>query len=167
MIGGINSLTTGTTSAGTLPVEVVSAINDMGTVDKAGAQLVLFLPWLISMLGGFAFKILVFLRFAEIYILTAAATLPMAFLGNSETKGIAIGFLKRYGTVILQGAVIMIIIAVYAYFQFSSVDWTGVTGDTVLTTITSQIGDLMLGPIFFVVLLFTSSRLAKALIGES
>ncbi|WP_216382146.1 hypothetical protein [Arcanobacterium phocae] len=59
---------------------------DMDTLDMIGAMIILFLPWLISMLGGIVVKIVVLLRFAEIYILSAGATLPLAFLGHTDTK---------------------------------------------------------------------------------
>ena len=98
--------------------------------------------------------------------MVSAVTLPLSFLGHTETKGIAVGYLKRYGTVILQGFVIFLIIAIYNFFNVASVDLSGVTGDNIIPTITSNIGQLLIAPLFFLFLLFSSSRMAKALVGE-
>lgn len=164
LIGGVADVDADTGSG--VSDAVKTAVNDLGTVEQAGLLLVLFLPWLLGIAASIALKIIVFVRFAEVYILSAAVTLPLSFLGHTETKGIAIGYLKRYGTVILQGFVIFLIIAIYNFFNVASVDLSGVTGDNIIPTITGNIGQLLIAPLFFLFLLFSSSRMAKALVGE-
>lgn len=149
-----------------LPSTVSDAVESMGTVDKAGTLLVLFVPWLLAVTGSLAVKVIVFVRFAELYILSSCATLPLAFLGHPETKSITVGYLRRYGGVVLQGVMIFVIIAVYSKFQINGMNWEGIDGDNMLSRLTTNIGELVAGPVFFMVLMLGSSRLAKALLGE-
>ncbi|MEW6872494.1 type IV secretion system protein [Trueperella pyogenes] len=163
---GATSALTPDAKAGELSEAVSSAVEDMDTIDKAGLMLVLFVPWLLATLGSIAVKVIVFIRFAELYILSAAATLPLAFLGNQDTKGISIGYLKRYGGAVLHGVMIIIIVAIYSMFQLDAIDLSAVTGDTLLSTVTGNIGALIAGPVFFLFLIFGSGKLARSMLGD-
>lgn len=163
---GATSALTPDAKAGELSEAVSSAVEDMDTIDKAGLMLVLFVPWLLATLGSIAVKIVVFIRFAELYILSSAATLPLAFLGNQDTKGISIGYLKRYGGAVLHGVMIIIIVAIYSMFQLDAIDLSAVTGDTLLSTVTGNIGALIAGPVFFLFLIFGSGKLARSMLGD-
>ncbi|VDG75783.1 Uncharacterised protein [Actinobaculum suis] len=165
IIGATSDLTPAVTDQ-QLPESLRQAVEDTSMMDKAGLMLVLFIPWLLAAVGSIAVKIVVFIRFAELYVLSAAATLPMAFLGNPDTKSIAIGFLKRYGGVVLHGVMIVIIIAVYSSFQFSGIDLAGLTGDNLLSELTKNFGALIGGPVVFMYLLFGSGRLARSMLGD-
>ncbi|MFP7697069.1 hypothetical protein [Trueperella sp. LYQ143] len=145
---------------------VIEAVEDMSLTDQVAVMFILFLPYMMSLLGHFALKIIVFLYFAEIYILSAAATLPLVFFGHVETKHIAIGFLKRYASAVMHGVTIVLVLAVYSFFQFDSLNLSASTGDTLLHDIVSNIGVILFGPAFFLFILFASSRLSKAFLGE-
>lgn len=145
---------------------IYEAIKDASYFDKAALIVVLFFPWLFSVLGGIAVKVMVFIRFAELYILSAAATLPLAFLGHEETKSIAVGYLRRYGGVVLHGVMIIIITNIYVMFQVDSFDLGEVTSDNVLSMLTSDIGQVMVGPLFFLFMMFGSGKLARAMLGD-
>lgn len=146
--------------------DVRQTVKDMGNVDKAGMMIVLFFPFLLSIVAGFAVKIMIFIRFAELYILSAAATLPLAFLGNQETKSITIGYLRRYGGAVLHGVMIMVIISIYSFFQLDTLDLSAATSDNLLSTVMSQFASLLIGPVFFLFLIFGSSRLARSMLGD-
>lgn len=165
IIADTSELTPDVTSAGVSDT-IREAVNDMSTIDKAGLMLVLFIPWLLSILGGVALKIVIFIRFAEIYILSAAATLPLVFMAHPETKSIAVGYLRRYGGAVLHGAMIIIIVAIYSAFQFDGIDLGAVTSDNLLSTMVSNIGLLIAGPVFFLFLVFGSGRLARSMLGD-
>ncbi|WP_284883143.1 hypothetical protein [Actinotignum timonense] len=163
---GVVAQSPDTVAGGDLPASVKTAVDDLGLADKAGLMLVLFLPWLLSIVASIGVKIIVLLRFAEIYILSAAATLPLVFLSHPETKSIGVGYLRRYAGAVLHGVVIILCITIYSYFQVEMVDVNSLTGDNMLSTLTANLAGLIAGPVFFLTLLFGSSRMAKAFLGE-
>ncbi|MFT3944347.1 MAG: hypothetical protein QM705_11085 [Ancrocorticia sp.] len=165
MAGKVDALGQDAVAAG-LPDSVKTAIDGMSTIDQAGLMMVLFIPWLLCIVGDIALKLIVLVRFAELYILAAAVSLPLIFIANEETKSITFGYLRGYGGVLVQGVVIVIIVAIYSFFQVDTVDLSGVDGDNILSTITNNIDALILGPVFFLVLIFGASKFAKRLMGE-
>ncbi|MFC5369822.1 type IV secretion system protein [Arcanobacterium bovis] len=149
-----------------LPPDVQSAIQDMNTAGAFLCVIVLFVPWLISLAGSVLVSILVFVRFAELYILTAASTLPVAFLGHQETKSIAVGYLRKYGSVVLHGVAIILCLAIYSFFQIDSMQPLTLDGQNITATLIKSIPQLVIAPIFFIFLILSSGRIAKALVGE-
>ncbi len=145
---------------------VKDAVNDADVTDQVALLAILFIPWLLALVASIALKLVVFIRFAEVYILSAAATLPVAFMAHPETKTIAIGYLRKYGAVVLQGVMILVVIGIYNTFQIDAFDLSTLTADNLLSQIASNIGAILLGPLLFLFLIFASSRLAKALVGE-
>lgn len=136
---------------------------DMGTLEQVGAMIILFIPWLIAIVAGIAVKLVVLLRFAEVYILSAGATLPLAFLGHEDTKQIAIGYLKRYATAVLHGVMILVVIAIYSALQIGG---SNIPEDFSLSEVMKSFGDFLLGPVLFLFLIFGSGKFARALVGE-
>ncbi|QJC22513.1 hypothetical protein [Arcanobacterium buesumense] len=137
---------------------------DMDTLDMIGAMIILFLPWLISMIGGVVVKIVVLLRFAEIYILSAGATLPLAFLGHTETKQISIGYLKKYATAMLHGFTIILVLIIFAKFQGAGTD---LGENPTVDDVMANFVNLVAVPIGFIFLVLSSGKFAKALVGEA
>ena len=54
------------------------------------------------------------MRFAELYIMTTFASLPIAFLGHPDTKSMGISYLQKYAAVSLQGATLMLAVFIYS-----------------------------------------------------
>lgn len=142
---------------------VEPSVPNLSTVEQVGAMIILFLPWIIAVAASLLVKLLVMLRFAEIYILSAAATLPISFLGHEETKNMAIGYLKRYGTAVLHGVMILVVIGVYGHLQIDGVTLDPNDG---IVDIMKQIPSLLFGPLLFIFLLFSSGKFSRALVGE-
>ena len=165
IIRGVAKLNPGSRGNG-LPDGMVEAVENMDTIDKAGLMLILFLPWIIGILAGLILKIVIFMRFAEMYLLIAGSTLPISFLGHPETKSIAIGFLKKYAKVVLKGVAILIVIALYTRFQIGSIDVNAIANADGLKSMASNLGSLIAGPIFFIFLIVSTDRIASALVGD-
>lgn len=137
---------------------------DLGTIEQVGAMIILFLPWLFTVGAGMAVKLVVLLRFAEVYILSAAATLPLAFFGHEETKQIAIGYLKRYATAVLHGIMIVLVVGIYSALQIGGT--VTLDSSASITDIMGHFVDFLLGPVLFLFLIFGSGKFARALVGE-
>lgn len=140
------------------------AAMDQGVVESLGSMIVLMMPYLLALLASIGVKLIVLVRFAEIYILSAAATLPLAFFGHDDTKQIAIGYLKRYATAVLHGVTIMLVIAIYAMLPIDGMNIG--TDDFSLMDAIEHLPDLLLGPLLLLFLVFSSGKFARALVGE-
>lgn len=139
-----------------------------GAIKQLGLLLVLFIPWLLAEVVAVIGVVLVFARFLQLYLMTAFASLPMAFFGHSETKSMGIGYLKRYATAALQGTMLVLC---FKFYQALMGSWLGqnVHYDgkaDVFGFITSNFGHLMVGPLVLAFMLFGASSLAKAIVGE-
>ena len=109
-------------------------------------------------------KVMVLLRFIELYFFRAIAPVIVAFWMGDNTRHIAINFLKTFGAIALQGAVIVLILAIWQGFnidtaiQVSKDSWFGSFADGF-----SYIGKCVV----FLILLVGSQRKAKQLLNVS
>lgn len=181
VLGGINDIATAIadtandvdvgTGAGTgmlLGDELHDDIADAGMVQQLGMLAILLIPFIVAQFGSVVAIVLIFVRFLQMYMMSAFASLPLAFFGHEDTKSIAIGYLKRYATTALQG--VMIIIAVKMYqalvggWLAGSVTYDGSTD--MWNFVTSNFGNFVVAPAVLIFLLFGSNSLAKAVVGE-
>lgn len=97
------------------PQKIKTAVGSLPGLDQFAFLLSLLLPWLASLAANVIVIVMVVMRFAEIYIMSAFAPLPIVFLGNDETKAIGVGYLKKYAAVVLQGVVILLVCIMYKF----------------------------------------------------
>ena len=81
--------------------------------DKLALIVVILLPYIVAELAGVAALVLIFIRFLQIYLMTAFGSLPIAFIAYEETKQIGIGYLKAYGSLVLSGVFIILAVKFY------------------------------------------------------
>ncbi|VEG28528.1 type IV secretion system protein [Actinomyces howellii] len=165
IIGGISKVDD---PAPSLPEGVSDEISGADGVDQAGMLMLLIIPFLIALAAKLVVQVMVILRFAEMYMLTAFASLPVAFLGHPDTKGMGISYLQRYAAVALHGATLMLATNMYATLVDSSIGAIeGIADDQSLSSwIVSQYPNFLLYPIMLIMLVLASGRLAKALVGQ-
>lgn len=156
----------GDTSSQSLPAGITDSIADAGNVDKAGMLMLLMIPFLVSLVAKLVVQVMVTLRFAELYMMTAFASLPIAFLGHPDTKNMGVSYLQRYAAVSLQGT--MLIMATKLYGPLANLgEIKGLEGDQSLSGwIVSNFQSLLLAPVLLIILIAASGRLAKALVGH-
>lgn len=157
-------------SEGTGPAlgdQLAGDVKSANTVDKLGMLVVLFVPFLLTQVVGVLATVLIFVRFIQLYIMTSFASLPLAFFAHDETKGMAIGYLKRYGAVALTGVVIIISLR---FYQVLLADWlttnTDSAGGNMMPFVTSNFGQFFVAPLVLAFLLFGASQVAKSLVGD-
>ncbi|WP_449259317.1 type IV secretion system protein [Corynebacterium durum] len=146
-------------------------LKNASVLDRSLLFSLLAIPWFISVFAYIALKIVVFLTFAEIYVLTAFATLAIAFLGHPETKQITITYLKRYAGLALKFAVLSAVVFLYATvfsarLGLSPADLPTPDSPPTAAWALSHMKDLIIGPIVFIILMFSSTKIARALTGE-
>lgn len=122
---------------------------------------------LASIIGAAAtlsIRVIILLRFIELYFFKAIAPVIVAFWMSDNTRHIAINFLKMFGAVALQGAVIVLLLAIWQGFnidtaiQISKDSWLGS-----FSAGFSYIGKCVV----FLILLIGSQRKAKQLLNVS
>lgn len=164
-----NSIDVGTaTQAGTqLGDQLRDKVSDAGLAQQLGILVILLIPFLVAKIVGVLATVLIFVRFLQLYMLTAFASLPLAFLGHDDTRSIGVGYLKRYATTALQG--VMLIIAVKLY-QALLGGWFGTNikydSTDMWSFILAHFGQFFIGPAVLAFLLVGASSLAKAVVGE-
>lgn len=168
IIAGISKTTNNKKyTAGELPARVNKLIEDAGTVDQAGLVMMLLLPFVITIAAQVVIQVMVILRFAELYIMTAFASLPIAFLGHPDTKSMGISYLQKYAAVSLQAATLMIAVAMYTKFidfsgKFASIGAKQSLNDWMFTNYTQ----FVICPVLLMILILSSGKFAKAIVGQ-
>lgn len=109
-------------------------------------------------------KVMVLLRFIELYFFKAIAPVIVAFWMGDNTRHIAINFLKTFGAIALQGAVIILLLVIWQGFRVDTLiqldkdSWLGAYASGF-----SYIGKCVV----FLILLVGSQRKAKQLLQVS
>lgn len=125
-------------------------------------MILLFIVFLIATLTGYAAKGILLGRFIQLYIYLAFSPLPLATLPSAELRSRAVNFLINFFALSLQGAVIMLIMALFPYIvgeAMTNFDWSA-----------DWVGGLVLFTFYSVVLfasVFASNRIAKTILGSA
>ncbi|HGA0483415.1 TPA: hypothetical protein ACG6R1_000162 [Streptococcus agalactiae] len=123
-----------------------------------------FLAYLIGATAIVSIRVMVLLRFIELYFYKAIAPIIVAFWMSDDTRPIAKNFLKTFGAIALQGAVIVIFLTIWQGFKIDTAiqldenSWLGTYAPAI-----SYIGKCVI----FLILLFGSQRKAKQLLQVS
>lgn len=135
-------------------------------------MLLILLPFIISFLALIFAQGIIIFRFIELYLLTAFATLPVAFAAHPDTKSIAVGYLRSYAAVAMQGVTLLLGIYLYqllvshgGFNFFADPNQVG-NGMSVTQWAIQSIGPLSLSGILLIFVVMGSSRLAKSIVGQ-
>lgn len=120
-------------------------------------QIVGIVAKVVDFVGNISTKILVFMRFFQMYILKAVSPLIVAFFMSEQTRTVAINFLKHFSAYAFQGLLLVIIVKLYPALIIDDMFKAG-SGDWV--TAFASIGK----GIVYIICLFGSQRLAKTLL---
>lgn len=99
-----------------LPVEIETAIRDVGFLASIPLWLVTILGSLLITVLSFVMILSVYARFFRLYMYTALAPVPLAAFAGESTQSFGISFLKSYIGVCMEGAVIVLACVIYAGF---------------------------------------------------
>lgn len=107
--------------------------------------------------GNVSSRILVFMRFFQMYILKAVSPMIVAFFMSDQTRPVAINFLKHFSAYAFQGLLLVIIVRLYPALVTDDIFKAG-DGDWITAFASIAKG------IVYIIALFGSQRLAKTLL---
>ena len=143
-----------------LPTEIVTAIEDCGFFESIPL-------WAVTLIGGLFIWVLSFVmilsvygRFFKLYMYTAIAPIPLSSFAGEPTQNIGKSFIKSYGAVCLEGAIIVLACIIFSVFASSppAVD----TSAAAASMVWSYIGEL----IFKMLILVGAVKMADRLVHE-
>jgi hypothetical protein len=143
-----------------------SQVDDAGTMKQLGMLVILVIPFVVVKAGSVVALVLIFIRFLQMYLLSAFASLPVAFMAHDDTKSIGIGFLKRFAAAALTGTVIIIAVKFYQALVGGWLSGHIQKSDDILKFVVTNFGNFLVAPMVLIFLLVSANGLAKGLLGE-
>ena len=152
-----------------------ASIDKASSVDQVGMLIFLLIPFLVTLAAKATLMIVVLLRFAEIYMLTAFSPLPFAFLGNDETKSFGTSFLRKYVEVCIHGVCIIVSILIYKGIisvasnaeNGSFLEVSPIGSDDPLAWLVGNYLPILITPVILMMVVLGSGKIAKAIAGNS
>lgn len=130
-----------TTTAATLPTEIVDAVEAVTFLESIPLWLVSFLGSLFITVLSFIMILTVYGRFFKLYLFTALAPIPLATFGGEGTSQSGRTFIKSYVGVCMEGAVIVLACLIYSAFLSSGTTGLPNTGTTAVTMVWAYLGE--------------------------
>lgn len=159
----MNSAGFGSPQSTVLPTEIVTAIEDCGFFESIPL-------WAVTLIGGLFIWVLSFVmilsvygRFFKLYMYTAIAPIPLASFAGEPTQNIGKSFIKSYGAVCLEGAIIVLACIIFSVFASSppTVD----TSAAAASMVWSYIGELIFNMLILVGAVKMADRLVHEMMG--
>jgi hypothetical protein len=150
----------------TLEPLVRQQLKDAGNLEILSYVVSLGFPMTLISLAGVLIKVLAYGRAFELLIYIAVAPLPCAFLPVEDGPGSQITrhFFLNFAAVVLQGLFILISLRLFAAFC-DSVVAVQIADDT--ASLTAMMGQMLLGTLVLLVLVFKSGSLAKTVLNAA
>jgi len=159
----MNSVGFGSPQSTVLPAEIVTAIEDCGFFESIPL-------WAVTLIGGLFIWVLSFVmilsvygRFFKLYMYTAIAPIPLASFAGEPTQNIGKSFIKSYGAVCLEGAIIVLACIIFSVFASSPP--TVNTSAAAASMVWSYIGELIFNMLILVGAVKMADRLVHEMMG--
>ncbi|RKJ30836.1 hypothetical protein D7X33_41025 [Butyricicoccus sp. 1XD8-22] len=168
--GGVVSTIAGnmgtlTTTAATLPTEIVDAVEAVTFLESIPLWLVSFLGSLFITVLSFIMILTVYGRFFKLYLFTALAPIPLATFGGEGTSQAGKTFIKSYVGVCMEGAVIVLACLIYSAFLSSGTTGLPNTGTTAVTLVWAYLGETVFNMMILVGLVKGADHVVKEIFG--
>lgn len=151
------------TSPTVLPPEMIEAIESVDFLNSIPL-------WAVTLLGGLFITVLSFVmilsvygRFFKIYMYTALAPVPLASFAGEPSQSIGKSFVKSYGAVCLEGAIIVLACIIFSLFAGSppAVDASA----PVVTQVWGYVGEIIFNMLVLVGMVKMADRIVREMMG--
>ena len=147
----------------TIPAEMVKAIEEVGFFESIPL-------WAVTLIGGLVITILSFImimtvygRFFKLYLYTAIAPIPLSTFAGEPTQSVGKSFLRSYGAVCLEGAII--VIACIIFTKFASSPPVIDTSAAAVNQVWKYVGELIFNMLVLVGTIKMSDRVVREMMG--
>lgn len=91
----------------------MTTVTELGFFSKLVLLIVLLVVFIIALLTNILVKVIVFMRFLELYVYLSISPMPIATLPNLELSQIGKNFFKSFVAAALQGSLLFIVLSFY------------------------------------------------------
>lgn len=140
-------------------------IRDAGVMGQAALFFLLVIPWLLSQLASVVFTVVLYVRFIELYALTAFQSLPLAFLVHEDTKPVGVGFFKSYARTSVNAVCVFICLVFYQRIVVDAVKIPDSADKGMVAWVTGNFGNLMMASLLLFFVIAVSQRVSRAIAG--
>lgn len=140
-------------------------IRDAGVMGQAALFFLLVIPWLLSQLASVVFTVVLYVRFIELYALTAFQSLPFAFLVHEDTKPIGVGFFKSYARTSVNAVCVFVCLVFYQRIVVDAVRIPDSADKGMVSWVTGNFGNLMMAGILLFFVIAVSQRVSRDIAG--
>lgn len=140
-------------------------IRDAGVMGQAALFFLLVIPWLLSQLASVVFTVVLYVRFIELYALTAFQSLPFAFLVHEDTKPIGVGFFKSHARTSVNAVCVFVCLVFYQRIVVDAVRIPDSADKGMVSWVTGNFGNLMMAGILLFFVIAVSQRVSRAIAG--
>lgn len=142
-------------------------IDDAGLKGQMAALVILLLPWLASKIGTVVVMVVIYLRFIQLYLMTAFCPIPVALLVNEHTRQMGVGYFRIFVQVTFQTVMLYIALIFYRKLAVGTVKAdTFHDGMKFSDWCVDNFTGLILASILLIAIVAVSNKAAKALTGE-
>lgn len=150
-------------SPAVLPPEMIEAIEGVDFLNSIPL-------WAVTLLGGLFITVLSFVmilsvygRFFKIYMYTAIAPVPLASFAGEPSQSIGKSFVKSYGAVCLEGAIIVLACIIFSLFAGSppAVDASA----PVVTQVWGYVGEIVFNMLVLTGMVKMADRIVREMMG--
>ncbi|MGF7018854.1 hypothetical protein M2145_002637 [Lachnospiraceae bacterium PF1-21] len=147
----------------TLPAEIVTAIDDTGFMASIPLWAVTLIGSLFITVLSFIMILTVYGRFFKLYLYTAIAPVPLAAFAGEPSQSVGVSFIKSYGAVCLEGAIIVLACIIFSLYAASppSVD----PNAAAVTMVWSYVGELVFNMLILVGAVKMADRVVREMMG--
>ena len=146
-----------------LPKEMIKAVEDCGFFESIPL-------WAVTLIGSLFITVLSFIiimsvygRFFKLYMYTAIAPIPLSSFAGEPTQQIGKSFLKSYGAVCLEGAIIVLACVIFSVFAASP---PAVNTDAApAAMVWSYVGELVFNMLVLVGAVKMADRIVRKMMG--
>lgn len=150
-------------SPAVLPPEMVEAIEGVDFLNSIPL-------WAVTLLGGLFITVLSFVmilsvygRFFKLFMYTAIAPVPLASFAGEPSQSIGKSFVKSYGAVCLEGAIIVLACIIYSLYAGSppAVDASA----PVVTQVWGYVGEIVFNMLVLTGMVKMADRIVREMMG--
>lgn len=140
-------------------------VEDAGMMGQAALFFLLAIPWLVSQLAAVVFTVVLYIRFIELYALTAFQSLPFALLVHEDTKPVGVGYFKAYARTSLNAVCVFVCLVFYQRIVIDAVRLPKDDGSGMVSWVTGNFGNLLMAGILLFFVIAVSQRVSRAIAG--